>query len=190
METEEKLLAALRRRDANAFQTLFDGYADKMFRVAVGVLEDEAEAECVVQDTFLRLFERLDQFEGRSKLSTWLYRVAYNAAVDRLRRRRPTQEIADDPAEDSLPLPTVLVDWTHLPEQQLSRSQLAAELENAITALPEKYRSVFTLREIEALSTAETAAITGISEANVKVRLHRARLMLREELSASFTERV
>jgi RNA polymerase sigma-70 factor (ECF subfamily) len=178
------LLAALRRRDPDAFSVLFEAYSDKVYRLALGMLEDEAEAEGVVQDAFLRLFERLDQFEARSKLSTWLYRVAYNLTIDRLRKRRPTLSM-DDPDTDELPLPQVLVDWRQWPERILSDEELTAELDKAIASLPEKYRAVFMLREIEGLSVAETAVITHVTPANVKVRLHRARLLLRERLAES-----
>lgn len=189
MYTEATLLVALRRREKDAFKYLFDTYADKIFRVAAGVLQDDVEAECVVQDTFLRFFERLEQFEGRAALSTWLYRIAYNAAVDRLRRRRPVSDV-DDESAASLVVPALLVDWSDLPEQQLSKAEVAEELERAIASLPDSYRIVFVLREVEGLSTEETAEIAGISPANVKVRLHRARLLLRESLSASLADRV
>lgn len=186
MPSEQELVAALRRRDPDAFETLFETYSDKAYRLAVGILEDETEADCVVQDTFLRLLERLDQFEGRAQLSTWLYRVAYNLSIDRLRQRRPTVTMADEADDDTIPSPTVLVDWEHLPESLLTESEIAAELKSAIAALPEKFRVVFILREIEGLSTAETAVITDLSLSAVKVRLHRARLFLRERLAESF----
>lgn len=186
MPSDQELVSALRRREPAAFETLFETYSDKAYRLAVGLLEDETEAECVVQDTFLRLLERLDQFEGRAQLSTWLYRVAYNLSIDRLRQRRPTVTMADEADDDLLPNPTVLVDWEHLPEALLTESEMAVELNAAIAALPEKFRVVFILREIEGLSTAETAVITQLSLSAVKVRLHRARLFLRERLAESF----
>lgn len=190
MYSEQELLAALRRRDTDAFSFLFETYSDKIYRLAVGILEDENEAEGVVQDTFLRLFAKLDQFEGRSKLGTWLYRVAYNAAVDRLRQRRPTlsMDVGEDEAE--IPIPVIQADWQQGPENLLAKSEIAAELDKAIAALPEKFRVIFILREIEELSTQETAAIAGISVSATKVRLHRARLFLREQLAESMTERI
>ena len=100
MLNEREMVAALRRRDPAAFSQLFETYSDKVYRLAVGLLEDETEAEGVVQDTFMRLFEKLDQFEGRSKLSTWLYRVAYNLCQDRLRKRRPVSSLAMDVDND------------------------------------------------------------------------------------------
>ncbi|MCA9928094.1 MAG: sigma-70 family RNA polymerase sigma factor [Anaerolineales bacterium] len=182
---EETLLKRLRVRDPEAFQYLFETTSDKLYRVAVGLLRDEAEAEGVVQDTFLRLFEKLDQFEGRSKVSTWLYRVAYNLAVERLRKQRPTLSIEEEPENDLLMMPVVLVDWGQWPERLLTDAEVTAELDKAIAALPETYRAVFLLREVEGLSTEETAVIAGISTGAVKVRLHRARLFLREQLAES-----
>lgn len=189
MNSEQELLSALRRRDADAFTLLFETYSDKIYRLSIGLLEDEAEAEGIVQDTFLRFFERLDQFEGRSKVGTWLYRVAYNASIDRLRQRKPllSMEFVDE--EDSLPMPAVFADWSQWPEGLLTDAEVTAELDKAIAALPEKYRAIFILREIEGLSTKETAQVTELSASAVKVRLHRARLILRERLTESLLAR-
>jgi len=183
---ESELLVALRRREEAAFVALFETYSDPIFRLAAGLLGDEAEAEGLVQETFLRLFERLDQFEGRSSLGTWLYRVAYNKSVDLLRRRPVTLSLDEPPDDDETPLPMILADWQAAPEKLLSKAELSAELDRAIAALPEKYRAVFWLREVEGLSTEETAVITSLSLSAVKVRLHRARLFLRERLAESF----
>jgi RNA polymerase sigma-70 factor (ECF subfamily) len=189
MLSEQELLTALRRREADAFALLFDNYSDKIYRLSVGLLENEAEAEGIVQETFLRFFERLDQFEGRSKVGTWLYRVAYNASIDTLRQRKPllSMDFVDD--DDSLPMPAALADWSQWPEGLLTDAEVTAELDKAISALPEKYRAIFILREIEGLSTQETAQVTELSVSAVKVRLHRARLILRERLTESLTAR-
>lgn len=185
MLDEQKLLIALRRRDPDAFAVLFENYSDKIYRLAVSLLEDEAEAEGIVQETFMRFFERLDQFEGRSKISTWLYRVSYNAAVDLLRQQKPHLSIDSIADDDDMPAPVVFVDWSKWPEGVLSDDEITAELDRAIASLPEKYRAIFILREIEGLSTRETAQVTNLSESAVKVRLHRARLSLREGLAES-----
>jgi RNA polymerase sigma-70 factor (ECF subfamily) len=192
MTDEQQLLAALREQDSDAFTTLFDAYADRIYRLAIGLLEDEVEAECVVQDAFTRLFESLDHFEGRSKLGTWLYRVAYNLSIDRRRKRRPDQPLADeaDFDDESGFMPAIFADWTDAPESVLTSSEAQTELAAAIADLPESLRSVFILREVEELSTAEAAEVLNISEGAVKVRLHRARLQLRERLSGYFSERV
>jgi RNA polymerase sigma-70 factor (ECF subfamily) len=189
MPNEQTLLSGLRQKDPQAFATLFEQYSDKLYRLAVGLLGDEDEAEGVVQDTFLRLFEKLDGFEGRSKLGTWLYRVAYNISVDRLRKRRPVQSlVTEDGADDELFMPAILTDWSRAPEPLFAGVEAQAELERAIGQLPESLRAAFLLREVEGLSTAESANVLGIKEGAVKVRLHRARLLLREQLSSYFGE--
>ncbi|MEZ4590597.1 MAG: sigma-70 family RNA polymerase sigma factor [Chloroflexota bacterium] len=184
-EESEPLLVALRQRDPAAFAYLFEQYSDKTYRLAASLLKDEVAAEGVVQDTFLRLIERLDQFEGRANLGTWLYRIAYNLSVDRLRRRKPELVWEDEPEDGRLPLPVHLVDWQQWPEKQLADGEVTRALDEAIAALPEKFRIVFVLREVEGLSTQETADITNLSLSATKVRLHRARLFLREQLSQS-----
>lgn len=188
MRDDGDILAALRRRDSEAFAYLFEMYADKIYRLALGLLENETEADGVVQDTFLRFIERLHQFEGRSKVGTWLYRVAYNLCIDRLRKRRPMLTWADDNGDDelSIPLPVDFTDWQQAPQTLFSQAELTTELANAISTLPDKLKAVFILREIEELSTKESAQILGITAGNVKVRLHRARLLLREKLADSF----
>ena len=189
MLSEQELLSALRRREADAFTVLFETYSDKIYRLSVGLLENEAEAEGIVQETFLRFFERLDQFEGRSKVGTWLYRVAYNASIDRLRQHQPLLSVDFVDDDDSLSMPAAFTDWSQWPEGLLTDAEVTAELDKAIASLPEKYRAVFILREIEGLSTQETAEITDLSVSAVKVRLHRARLDLRERLTESLMAR-
>jgi len=189
MQDELQLIERLKQRDPDAFAAVFNQHSDRLYRLALGILKNGTEAEGVVQDTFVRLIENLDSFEGRSSLGTWLYRVAYNTAVDRWRKWRPTRQLVEeyDDSED-LPTPTVYLDWTHAPEDLLESAEVRAYLSEAVDALPEPLYSVFTLRELEGLSTAETSDVLGISEANVKVRLHRARLALRESLAVYFDE--
>lgn len=190
MLDENQLLLALRQRDPAAFAQLFEMYSDKVYRLALGLLEDENEAEGVVQDSFMRLLERLHQFEGRSKLGTWLYRVAYNLSIDQLRKRQPTLNLLDANEDESIPLPAVLTDWREAPETWLASSELSLELDRAIASLPPKLKAVFILREIEGVSTTECAQALAISESAAKVRLHRARLLLRERLAEYVTELV
>ena len=188
MRDDGDILAALRRRESEAFASLFEMYADKIYRLGLGLLENETEADGIVQDTFLRFIERLHQFEGRSKVGTWLYRVAYNLCMDRLRKRRPMLTWPTDNGDDelSIPIPVDLTDWQQAPETLFSQAELTTELANAISTLPDKLKAVFILREMEELSTKESAQILGITAGNVKVRLHRARLLLREKLADSF----
>jgi RNA polymerase sigma-70 factor (ECF subfamily) len=190
MLDDTQLLISLRQRDPVAFTQLFEMYSDKVYRLAFGLLEDENEAEGVVQDSFIRLFERLDQFEGRSKLGTWLYRVAYNLSIDRLRKRQPLFSLADEGDFESIPMPAVLTDWQEAPETWLDSTELSAELDRAIASLPAKLKAVFILREIEGNSTAECSQVLAISESAAKVRLHRARLLLRERLAEYVMELV
>lgn len=191
MEPPE-LLPALKARSPEAFQQLFETYSDKMYRLAAGMLEDEQEAEDVVQEAFLRLFEKIDQFEGRSTVGTWLYRTVHNASIDRLRRRKPGLEIDHPPltGDSPLPMPAVFVDWKSVPEAQLNQAEVQRQLEAAAASLPESLRAVFLLRDVEELSTEEVAGILEISNGAVKVRLHRARLQLREQLAHYFAEKV
>ncbi len=188
VEDERTLVAGLKRRDPAVLSAAFERFADKLYRLAVGLLHDEQAADGVVQDTFLALIEHVDSFEERAGIGTWLYRVAYNEAMMRVRRSRPQVELDD--ADDIDVMPAKLVDWQTIPDQVLSSVEASAEMQRAIDALSPGLRSVFVLRDVEEMSTAETARILNLSEAAVKVRLHRARLTLREKLSAYFEERV
>jgi RNA polymerase sigma-70 factor (ECF subfamily) len=168
---------------------MVERYSGTVYNLALRLVHnDPMEAEDVLQETFISAFRALDRFEGRSLLSTWLYRIAYNAALMRLRKRElPTVSI-DEPIENEEgdPVPRQLVDWGAVPDEVVLNGELHSMLDAAVAVLPETLRSVFVLRDIEGLSTAETAAILELTETNVKVRLHRARLALREQLSAYF----
>jgi RNA polymerase sigma-70 factor (ECF subfamily) len=192
MQNEADLISALRRRDPHAFSFLFDSYSDKIFRLAAGLLGDEDEAEGIVQESFLRLFTKLDQFEERAKVSTWLYRVAYNASIDQLRQRRPIQPLVDEPEQEEQPpiIPAIFVDWSQAPETMFASAEAQVELDRCVAQLPERLRSTFILRETDGLSTAETSEILEIKPGTVKVQLHRARLLLRECLTSYFGERL
>lgn len=186
--SETDLLQALRSGNQTAYGELVERFSPTVYNLALRMMGDREEAEEVLQETFLSAFKAVDRFEGRSQLGTWLYRIAYNAALMRLRKRRlPTTSI-DAPLhnEEGDELPRQLVDWATLPDDLVLGGELRGILNAAVTALPETLRSVFVLRDIEGLSTAEAAEVLGITETNVKVRLHRARLALRERLSGYF----
>jgi len=187
MTEETQLLLKLRERSPAAFQQLFSAYSDKIYRLAVSILENEDDAEDIVQEVFTRFFENLDRFEGRSKIGTWLYRVAYNASIDRLRkyRSRPVAEF-DISFADEIPLPDELSDWSESAGLVFDQQEIRQKLEDAIQSLPETLRVVFLLRDVEELSTLDTANILEITPGAVKVRLHRARLLLRDTLSGIF----
>jgi len=183
-------LDTLRAGDPQAVAALFEAYADRVYRLALSLLRDPAAAEDIVQETFLQALTHLDRFEGRSSLGTWLYRIAHNASIDRLRRRveEPLPAEADDDA--AAPMPRSFIDWAWTPEEILGDSESLGQLRAAVDHLSETLRVVFLLRDVERLSTEETAEALGISPGAVKVRLHRARLTLREALSGYFSERV
>ncbi len=188
MPDEQELLARLRRHDEAAFAEFFEAYADRVYRLAMGLLKQADDAEEVVQATFLSAFEALDRFEPQAQLGTWLYRITYNHALMLLRRRQTTLPLPEE-EEDSTPFPVQLVDWSHLPDQQVLSAEAWETLRTAINELPMGLRAAFTLRDLEGLSTAECAQIQELTEAACKVRLHRARLRLREHLSTYFGER-
>ncbi|HZC06785.1 MAG TPA: sigma-70 family RNA polymerase sigma factor [Ktedonobacterales bacterium] len=182
---ESGLLAGLRRRDAESFALFFDAYVDRIYRLAMGILGNEADAEEVTQATFISAMQAVDRFEPHARLSAWLYRIAHNHAMMLIRHRRPVETLPED---DSLPMPATLVDWTTLPEERLLGAEARQELWSAIATLPANLRAAFILRDVEGLSTAECSFAQSITESACKVRLHRARLLLRERLSVYFTE--
>lgn len=186
---ESHLVAALQAGEQSAYAELVERHSPTIYNLALRMMNDREEAEEVLQETFLSAFRAVGRFEGRSQLGTWLYRIAYNAALMRLRKRQlPTTSI-DEPLqnEEGDLIPRQLVDWTARPEEILLTGELRGVLDAAAAALPETLRGVFTLRDIEGLSTAETAEALGLTKTNVKVRLHRARLALRERLTGYFT---
>jgi RNA polymerase sigma-70 factor (ECF subfamily) len=191
---ESELLEGLRAGDPAAYRRLVDLNSANVYNVALKLLGDEHEAEDVLQETFLNAFQAIDRFEGRSQLSTWLYRIAYNASLMRLRKRdRMTTVSLDQPVseheEELVPQSRLLVDWSSVPDDQLLTTEARQEMEQAISDLPESLRSTFILRDIQGLSGAETAEVLGITVQAVKNRLHRARLKLRNRLSEYFGER-
>lgn len=192
MVDEAELLEIFHSEDPHpALSILFENFADAIFRLALSIVGDESLAEDIVQETFLSALTHRCQFEGRSKIATWLYRIAYNASHDRLRKKKEEPLPDEDGQNDDempLPHPKTIVEWRWLPEKILANQEARRELEKAVQSLPENLRIVFMLRDIEGLSTEETAEATGISEGAVKVRLHRARLELRERLSEYFNE--
>ncbi|RME90954.1 MAG: sigma-70 family RNA polymerase sigma factor [Anaerolineae bacterium] len=184
-------LDRLRAGDREEFARLVETYSDQIYRLALKMLASPQDAEDVLQNTFLKALQALPTFEGRSSLSTWLYRIAVNEALMVLRRQRPEVQIADDDdsAGDDI-TPAYFIDWCCLPEEELLSAESRAYLDQAIQQLPEKYRIVFILRDIEGLSIRETSEALNLSETAVKTRLLRARLKLRDLLSAYYGERL
>jgi RNA polymerase sigma-70 factor, ECF subfamily len=185
---EGELVAALQRGDPDAYRELVEQNSETIYNLALRMMNNPQEAEEVLQDTFISAFRAIDRFEGRSRLGTWLYRIAYNAALMRLRRRELPTTSLDEPltGEDGDLMPRQLVDWSAIPDDLLLDSELNGVLRDAVAGLSEGLRAVFVLRDIEGLSTAETAAALDLTETNVKVRLHRGRMALREALTEYF----
>jgi len=163
--------------DDSAFELLVHRYSRRLFRIALSVVRNEAEAEDVVQESFLSAYQHLAQFAGRSRFSTWLARIAlYRALAHNSHISRHVS--LDDSDREDQPV-RVVADTSPTPEQQTYLGEMTALMSAAIAALPESYRSVLVLREFEELDTDQTARALHISRANVKVRLHRARAMIR-----------
>ena len=177
-------LEAMRRGEPGCLGAFFELWGDRVYGLALRLLGDPAAAEDVVQEAFLKLMANAGRIEGRSRLATWLYRVAYNAAMDRLRSQKREVPVPEEGDDAALPMPSVLVDFRLSPEAALHDARLRGALDAAVAALPPTLRAAFLLRDVEGLSTADAAEALGISEANLKVRLHRARLQLRERLAA------
>jgi RNA polymerase sigma-70 factor (ECF subfamily) len=185
-------IEALRNGDRAEFAKLVDAYSAPIYRLGLRMLGNEQDAEDVLQNTFISALTHLSGFEGRSSVLTWLYRIAVNESLMILRRGRPEVNIddIDSSDENDVARPTQFVDWGALPEDELLSTEGKQALDNAIQNLPENLRMVFLLRDIQDLSIKDTADALNLSEANVKVRLLRARLMLREQLSYYYGERM
>lgn len=181
---------ALRAGDKAEFARLVEAYSTPIYRLGLKMLASPEEAEDVLQTTFLKAFQHLPEFEGRSSLSTWLYRIAANEALMLLRRRRPELPLDDEPEEGPFPRPFQFADWGKLPEREMLSGEAKKLLDEAVRKLPEKLRVVFLLRDVEGLSIKETSDALNLSETAVKTRLLRARLRLREQLAVYFSERL
>jgi RNA polymerase sigma-70 factor (ECF subfamily) len=188
---ESVLVNAARQGDMAAFEELVRRYDRNVFRIAQHITQNREDAEDVVQDAFLKAYQNLGQFQGQSKFYTWLVRIAVNEALMRLRRRRPERMVSLDEdvktEEDSMP--REIADWSPNPEQQYNQAELKDILSRTIQGLPTSFRTVFVLRDVEGLSTEETAEALGLSIPAVKSRLLRARLQLRERLNKYFRKK-
>jgi RNA polymerase sigma-70 factor (ECF subfamily) len=185
-------IEALHNGDRAEFARLVDAYSAPIYRLGLRMLGNEQDAEDVLQNTFVNALTHMSTFEGRSSVLTWLYRIAVNEALMILRRGRPEVNVDDtDSSDDNDTIsPTQFVDWGALPEDELLSAEGKQALDNAIQTLPESLRMVFLLRDIQELSIKDTADTLNLTEANIKVRLLRARLMLREKLSLYYGERM
>lgn len=188
---EMALVHAAKAGDVSAFESLVKKYDRNVFRIANHITHNREDAEDVVQDAFLKAYENLEQFQGQSKFYTWLVRIAVNEALMKLRRRRPERTVSLDEEvkteDDSVP--REVADWSPNPEQQYTQAELRDILDRTIHGLPATFRTVFVLRDVEGLSTEETAEALDLSIPAVKSRLLRARLQLRERLNKFFQRR-
>ncbi|MGC2332904.1 MAG: sigma-70 family RNA polymerase sigma factor [Candidatus Acidiferrales bacterium] len=186
-DDESALVAAAKSGDISAFETLVGRYERKIFRLAQNITQNREDAEDAMQESFLKAYEHLAEFQGNSRFYTWLVRIAVNQALMKLRRRRPNVVSLDqelDTGEDMMP--REVEDWGPSPEERYGQTELSGILGKVIGELDPPFRIVFQLRDIEELSTEETAEALGLSVPAVKSRLLRARLKLREKLNQYF----
>lgn len=182
---ESRRIASVLAGDAHQFHDLIRPYERGAYVMALSVLKNEADAEEVTQEAFLKAFRNLAGFRAEAKFSTWLMSIVLNEARNRLRHQKILKiESIDEPADENAPAaPALLRDWREIPSEALERMEVRHLLQQAVEALPVIYREVFVLRDIEELSVNETAEALGITIASVKVRLHRARIMMQKSLA-------
>lgn len=187
--TEMDLIRRARNGEAEAFYELVRPYERVLFITARGLVRNDADAEDVAQETILKAFKNLARFRQESKFSTWLIQICINEGKMKLRKERRNfyESIeAGQQNDDGEYTPKDFADWREIPSESLERKELREGLARAMSSLPEKYRTVLILRDVQHLSIEETAKILGLSEANVKTRLSRARLQMRDALAPGF----
>jgi RNA polymerase sigma-70 factor (ECF subfamily) len=186
-DDEPLLVAAAKAGEISAFETLVGRYEHKIFRLTQNITQNREDAEDAMQEAFLKAYEHLNEFQGNSRFYTWLVRIAVNQALMKLRKRRPNQVSLDeevDTGEDMVP--REVEDWGPSPEERYEQTELGQILSTVVGELDPGFRIVFQLRDIEELSTEETAEALGLSVPAVKSRLLRARLKLRQKLNRYF----
>ena len=187
-KNESALVSEAKAGNYAAFEELVNRYEKKIFRLGLNITGSPEDAEEVLQETFLKAFEHLANFREDSRFYTWIVRIAVNEGLMKLRKRRSDKSV---PMEDSVDeegsvMPREFADWRPSPEEQLAQSELADILNHAARSLPPTFRTVFFLRDVEGLSTQETADLLNLTVSAVKARLFRARLQLRDELTKVF----
>jgi len=188
---EASLIARIRNGEQEPFHDLIGPYERQVFLAAFAILANEAEAEDAAQEAVIKAFRNLKSFRGESKFSTWLLSIALNEARSRLRKskRFPSESLEEklDSYEGDF-TPAMLTDWREIPSETLERAELRATLQSAVDQLPPIYREVFTLRDLDELNVEDTASVLGVSTNVVKVRLHRARMMLQKRLAPALKD--
>ena len=181
--SDEEVVTRVLAGETAMFEIVMRRHNQRLYRVARAILRNDGEAEDVMQDAYVRAYEHLDQIAGRAKFSTWLTRIAVHEALARQRRGDRYQELDSMSDREGDPMDRLATSAPD-PEQQASNSETRRLLEEAVEKLPDAYRTIFILRDVEEMSTSDTAHVLDISEENVKVRLHRARALLRKSLYA------
>ena len=182
---EPTMIASILGGEAQLFHELIRPYERSVYKMALSFLKNEAEAEDAAQEAFLKAYRNLSSFRGESKFGTWIISITLNEARSRLRRMKtmPMDSLDEPPDEEGHVSPALLRDWREIPSEALERREMRQVLQDAIESLPVIYREIFLLRDVEELSIAEAAEALQITVASVKVRLHRARMMLQKTLA-------
>jgi RNA polymerase sigma-70 factor (ECF subfamily) len=185
LQREKRIIAQILAGHTQLFHELIRPYERSVYVMALSFVHNEADAEDVAQEAFLKAFRNLAAFRGEAKFGTWLISIALNEARSRIRRERTAQMDSLDTAqnEEGYVSPALLRDWREIPSEELERHELKLMLQNAIASLPTLYREVLLLREVEELNTGEVAELLKISVSSAKVRLHRARIMMQKILA-------
>ena len=178
--SDERVIDRVLAGETGLYEIVMRRYNQRLYRVVRAILRDDDETEDILQDAYVRAYQHLAQFERRASFSTWLTRIAIHEALARLRRRNRLAPLEGDDEDGELPVNAATT--LPSPEQDASRAEIARFLEDAILSLPESYRTVLMMRDVDEMSTADTAACLNISEENVKVRLHRGRALVRKVL--------
>jgi RNA polymerase sigma-70 factor (ECF subfamily) len=179
--SDEQVVERVLAGDIACFEILMRRYNQRLYRVALAITRNDGEAEDIMQETYVRAYQHLRQFAGRAKFSTWLTRIAVHGSLARNRQRGRFEHSPASPEPEGDIMDT-FPSGTADPEQRVSQGEAGRLLEEAVNSLPDPYRTIFVLRDVEELNTNEAAEVLGISEENVKTRLHRARALLRREL--------
>lgn len=192
LQSEEELIQAAIQRDAAAWKFLLDQYGGKMYGMALRFLSNEKDAEDAVQEVWILISQKLTEFRGGSRLGTWIYRITANKCLERIRSSKKSKEKTES-IDALMPEFTEdghykkeFADWSQRPDKEADQKALKREIENAVNSLPEEYREVLILRDIEGFSGEEAAEMLSIPEASMKTRLHRARMAVREKLEKKY----
>lgn len=189
---EDEWVRALLRREEAAYRDLIVSFSSRLYKGIFQILRNEEESQEVLQDVFVKVLEKIQDFKGESQLGTWLYRIAVNEALMRLRSRKKVSSISWDEVgprfEDQI-IRDDVPEWTELSDQMLIRKEALAYIQTCVEELPEEYRVAYILKDMEQLSEDEVVGILGISKAVMKIRVHRARLFLRKKIEEKYVDR-